>query len=215
MDEKITVVIADDHPLYREGVSRTLSDFAGCEIAAECGDADEALRAVCEHMPDIVLLDVSMPGGGIQVASRIAAACPAVRILMLTVSEDERDVMDALAAGACGYVLKGIGGDELAEIIKSVHEGAVYVSPGLAAQMLVDLKDKRDLKPADLFADLTAREEQILKRVAQGLSNKEIALALTLSEKTVKHYMTNVLRKLQVRNRVEAAIKARDHFSDD
>jgi two-component system nitrate/nitrite response regulator NarL len=212
MINRIRVVIADDHPIFREGVGRTLSDLADCEIVAECDNADDALEAVCEHLPDIALLDISMPGGGIEAARRIAAACPVVRTLMLTVSENERDVMAALDVGASGYVLKGVGGDELADIIKTVHEGGVYVSPGLAARMLVDIKDHKSSEPFDLFSDLTAREEQILKQVAEGLSNKEIALALDLSEKTVKHYMTNVLQKLQVRNRVEAAIKARDHY---
>ena len=215
MDKRIRVVIADDHPMFREGVGKTLSDFANCEVVAECGDADDVLEAVCEHLPDIALLDISMPGGGIEAARRIAAACPVVRILMLTVSESESDVMDALEVGACGYVLKGIGGEELANIIKTVHEGGVYVSPSLAARMLVDIKDHKRSEWFDLFSDLTAREEQILKHVTQGLSNKEVALALTLSEKTVKHYMTNVLQKLQVRNRVEAAIKARDHYTVD
>jgi DNA-binding NarL/FixJ family response regulator len=157
-----------------------------------------------------VLLDISMPGSDIAAARRIAAACLAVRIIMLTVSENEIDVMDALKVGACGYVLKGISGEELAEVIDTIHEGGVYVSPNLAARMLVYIKGARS---SDLFSDLTAREEQILKHVVKGHSNKEIDQALNLSEKTVKHYKTNVFQKLQVRNRVEAAIKARDHYS--
>ena len=213
MDKGIRVVIADDHPMFREGVAKTLSDFANCEVVAECANADDALEAVCNHLPDIALLDISMPGGGIEAARRIAATCPVVRILMLTASENESDVMEALEVGACGYVLKGVGGEELADIINTVHDGGVYVSPSLAARMLVDIKDHNGSERFDLFSDLTAREEQILKQVAQGLSNKEVALVLTLSEKTVKHYMTNVLQKLQVRNRVEAAIKARDHYT--
>jgi two-component system nitrate/nitrite response regulator NarL len=215
MSKRIRVVIADDHPLFREGVGKTLSDLANCEVVATCANADDALKAVREHLPDVVLLDISMPGGGIDAARQIAAACPVVRILMLTASESESDVMEALEVGACGYALKGIGGNELADIIQTVHDGGVYVSPGLAARMLVDIKDHQVSQPSDLFSDLTAREEQILKRVAKGLSNKEVALDLTLSEKTVKHYMTNILQKLQVRNRVEAAIKARDHYAAD
>ena len=213
MDKLIRVVIADDHPMFRDGVVKTLSDFANCEVVAECGNADDALDAVCEHLPDIALLDVSMPGGGIDAARRIAVACPVVRILMLTASENESVVMEALEVGACGYVLKGVGGEELSTIIKTVHEGGIYVSPSLAARMLVDIKDHKTAGVDDLFSDLTAREEQILKHVSQGLSNKEVARLLTLSEKTVKHYMTNILQKLQVRNRVEAAIKAREHYT--
>ena len=214
MDRQISVVIADDHPMFREGVVKTLSDIANCKVVAECGSADEALEAVCEHLPDIALLDVSMPGGGIEAARRIATACPVVRILMLTASENESVVMEALEVGARGYVLKGVGGEELSEIIKTVHEGGIYVSPSLAARMLVDIKDHKGPAGNDLFSDLTAREEQILKHVSHGLSNKEVARELSLSEKTVKHYMTNILQKLQVRNRVEAAIKAREHYSD-
>ena len=125
MVEGIRIVIADDHPLFREGVVETLSDFSNCEIVAECANADDAFDAVTETMPDIVLLDISMPGGGINAARRIAAVCPVVRILMLTASENERDVMDALEVGACGYVLKGVGGKELSDIIGTVHDGGM------------------------------------------------------------------------------------------
>jgi len=213
MGERISVVLADDHPLFREGVARTLVEHAECDVLAECASADEALEAVREHLPDVALLDISMPGGGVEAARLIAAACPVVKILMLTVSENESDVMEALEAGACGYVLKGIGGEELARIIQTIHQGGVYVSPELASRMLVEAKDRRNAGALDPFSDLTAREEQILKQVARGQSNKEIAQAFSLSEKTVKHYMTNILQKLQVRNRVEAAIKAKDHYS--
>ena len=212
MDKEIRVVIADDHPLFLEGVSKTLTDFGDFEVVAECANADDVLKAVCEHLPDIALLDIGMPGGGIEAARGIAAIYPVVRILMLTASENESDVMEALEVGACGYVLKGVGGAELADIINTVHEGGVYVSPSLAARMLVDIKNQKNFDRFDLFSDLTTREEQVLKLVSKGLSNKEVALALTLSEKTVKNYMTNILKKLRVRNRIEAAIKAHDNM---
>ena len=213
MDASIRIVIADDHPMFRQGVVETLSEFGNCDVVAECSNADNALEAVCEHLPDIALLDISMPGGGIEAARRIGIACPVVHIVMLTASEKEDDVMGALEVGARGYVLKGVGGEELLEIINTVYEGGTYVPPSLAARMLVDRKDRKKYDGFDLFSDLTAREEQILKQVALGLSNKEAAEALSLSDKTIKHYMTNILQKLQVRNRVEAAIKARDHYS--
>ena len=215
MRNPIRVLIADDHPLLRDGVARTLSEQAHCEIVAECDNADSALAFAREHLPDLAILDINMPGGGIEAARRIASSCPVVKILMLTVSEDKGDVLAALEAGASSYVLKGIGGEELCRIVRSIHEGGVYVSPELAARMLVDANDRRRSGLVDPFSDLTAREEQILKQVAQGKSNKEIANALKLSEKTVKHYMTNVLQKLQVRNRVEAALKAREHYAAD
>ena len=212
MDTLIRIVIADDHPMFRQGVVETLSEFGSCEVIAECSNADDVFEAVCEQLPDIALLDISMPGGGIETARRIGIACPVVHIIMLTASEKQDDVIEALEVGARGYVLKGVGGEELLDIIKSVHEGGTYVPPSLAARMLVEKKNHRESGGFNLFADLTAREEQILKQVALGLSNKEAAQALSLSDKTVKHYMTNILQKLQVRNRVEAAIKARDHY---
>jgi DNA-binding NarL/FixJ family response regulator len=213
MVERIRVIIADDHPLYREGVRGSLLALAGCEVVAECANADDAVKAVREHLPDIILLDISMPGGGIDAARRIAAIRPAVRIVMLTSSEKESDVMDALDVGARGYIVKGIGGEELATVIKSVQEGGLYVSPGLATQMLIDNKDNIKAEKPDLFSLLTEREEQILMQVAQGKNNKEIALSLALSENNVKRYLSNIMRKLGVRNRVEAALIASDYYA--
>jgi two-component system nitrate/nitrite response regulator NarL len=213
MGEKIRVVIADDHPLFREGVARTLSETGACDVVAECGCADDVLVAACEHLPDIALLDISMPGGGFEAARRLRVACPAVRILFLTASEEGSDVLEALEVGASGYVLKGVGGEELSDILKTVFEGGVYVSPRLAGRMLVDIKDNKKSDRSDPFSGLTAREKEILKQVSLGMSNKEAAIALTLSEKTVKHYVSSVLNKLQVRNRVEAALKAREHYT--
>ncbi len=214
MGNRIRIVLADDHPLYRDGVSTSLSSEPGFEVVGECATADEAVSVVSNLLPDVVLLDIAMPGGGIDAAERISTACPVVKILMLTASEDENDVYAALETGASGYILKGIGGDELIAIVRAVYDGESYVSPNLAARLLIDLRKggRGGSRQGDPFAELTAREEQILKSVAQGLSNKEIALKLTLSEKTIKHYMTNILKKLQVRNRVEAAIKARGRY---
>lgn len=213
MPNKVRIVLADDHPLFREGVSRTLSAVPDFEVVGECATADAAVDVVCDLLPDIVLLDVSMPGGGLRAAEHISRTCPVVKILMLTVSEDENDVLAALESGARGYVLKGIGGDKLVEVVRTVNDGESYISPSLATRLLIELKNRSasDMPP-DPFSELTVREEQILKWVAHGLSNKEIAAKLKLSEKTIKHYMTNILQKLQVRNRVEAALKARDRF---
>lgn len=213
MVDKISIVVADDHPLFREGVSNTLSVQPDFEVVATCTTADEAVATVCEVLPDIALLDISMPGGGVSAVERISALCPVVKILMLTVSEDQTDVVGSLEAGARGYILKGVGGNELIRIIRATHEGESYVSPELAARLLGALGNSGDRAATlDLFSELSVREEQILKGVARGLSNKEIALELKLSDKTIKHYMTNVLQKLQVRNRVEAALKARDRY---
>lgn len=213
MTNKIRVVLADDHPLFREGVARTLMADPDFDIVGEGASAQEAVKLATDLLPDIIMLDISMPGSGIEAAKQVASACPVVKIIMLTVSEHDDDVISALQSGARGYILKGIGGEELINIVRGVHQGESYVSPDLAARLLTEMKDGgRNGIKRDPLSELTAREEQILKGVARGLSNKEIGLELELQEKTVKHYMTNILQKLQVRNRVEAALMAKEHF---
>lgn len=216
MPENIRIVLVDDHPLFREGVATTLAEEADIEIVGQGESADDAVRLVNELLPDIILLDISMLGGGIVAARQINEVYPVVKIVMLTVSEHDDDVVSALQAGARGYILKGIGGDDLINIVRSVNEGASYVSPDLAARLLVEMKNGAGPnEPPDSLTGLTKREEQILKHVSHGLSNKEVGRELSLQEKTIKHYMTNILQKLQVRNRVEAAILARDRYSTD
>ena len=159
---------------------------------------------------------IVLPGSGIEAARQIAFSCPVVKIVMLTVSEHDDNVTAALQAGARGYILKGVGGEELVGIVKAVDRGESYVSPDLAARLLIDMQSggKGDA-PADPVSTLTMREEQILRLVSRGLSNKEVGRDLDLQEKTVKHYMTNILQKLQVRNRVEAALLAHDRYLAD
>jgi two-component system nitrate/nitrite response regulator NarL len=213
MTGQIRIVIVDDHPLFRGGVVRTLQEHGEFAVVGEGGSAEEAVSLVDEHLPDIACLDISMPGGGVEAAREIGRRYPAVRIVMLTVSEEDEDVLSALQAGARGYVLKGVGARELVELLRGVAEGASYVSPDLAARVLAAMKRPAgDGRPMDddPIASLSRREEQILRLVTQGLSNKEIGRELDLQEKTVKHYMTNILQKLQVRNRVEAALLARE-----
>ncbi len=213
LTNKISVVLADDHPLFREGVARTLMAEPGLEIVGEATDADEAVKLAADLLPDIIMLDISMPGSGLVAAKRIASICPVVKIIMLTASEHDDDVTSALQAGARGYILKGIGGEELIAIVNAVHQGGSYVPPDLAARLLTGARSGAgEGVQRDPLSELTAREEQILKGVARGLSNKEIGRELELQEKTVKHYMTNILQKLQVRNRVEAALVAKEHL---
>jgi DNA-binding NarL/FixJ family response regulator len=207
MSDRVRVAIVDDHPIFREGVAFTIRSSQAFEIVAEGACADEAVRIAKELLPDLILLDVSMPGGGIDAARAISAACPVVKVIMLTVSEQEEDVTQALEAGANGYILKGTSGTDLLTTLQSVSRGESYVSPGLAARLLaVSMRNVRQQPRPSEQVDLTKREEQILELVARGLTNKEIANTLTISEKTVKHYMTNVMQKLQVRNRVEAVL---------
>lgn len=205
MTGPIRILIVDDHPLFLDGLVATLSADEELDVVATAGDASSAVRKAGEHLPDLALLDVAMPGGGIEAARLIGPASPTTRVVMLTSSEDEDDLVAAMNAGAKGYVLKGVAGRELRTILKSVHRGEVYVAPGLAYAMIKGLTKPRVEDP---FDELTTREREVLELVAAGLSNAEIGGRLGLSEKTVKHYMTAVLGKLQVGSRVEAALLA-------
>jgi DNA-binding NarL/FixJ family response regulator len=203
--QPIRVLIADDHPMFLDGLVATLSSDEDLEVVATAGDASAAVRAAGEHQPDLALLDVAMPGGGLEAARLIGAASPSTRVVMLTSSENEDDLVAAMDAGAKGYVLKGVAGRELRTILKSVHGGEVYVAPGLAYAMIKGLTRPRVHDP---LAELTSREREVLELVAAGLSNAEIGGRLGLAEKTVKHYMTAILGKLEVGSRVEAALLA-------
>ena len=210
----IRIVIADDHPIYREGVARTLAEDAGLDVVGQAQDAPGAVELATRLAPDLVLLDLSMPGGGGLAALRAIQALPNPPcVAMLTASEEDDDVMQALKGGALGYVLKGVGARDLVGIVKDLARGQSYVSPTLAARLLAVMRDGgKAAKPANPLAELSKREEDILRLVAEGRSNKEIGLALELQEKTVKHYMTSILQKLHLRNRVEAAVLAREHL---
>jgi DNA-binding NarL/FixJ family response regulator len=203
--DSIRLVVADDHPLFRDGVVTSLGSIPDMAVIGQAESADEAVRLVRDEVPDLVLLDITMPGGGIEAARKIASISPATRIVMLTVSEDEDDLLEAMKAGASGYVLKGVSARELAAVLRSVSAGEVYVAPSLAFGLLREMSKPR---PSDPLAELSSRERQVLELVASGLSNQEIGLKLGLAEKTIKHYMTNILTKLQVRSRVEAALLA-------
>ena len=213
MSDVIRIVLADDHPIYRDGLARSLSDDAGIEVVGEASDGVEACEVVLRERPDVVLLDISMPrGGGIAALSRIMQMEAPPKVAMLTASEADDDLMQAIKLGAMGYILKGVGASELVDLVHELHAGRSYVSPGLAGRLLVAMRRrdaKAEVNPLD---DLSKREEDILKLVAQGKSNREVGEALELQEKTVKHYMTSILQKLQVRNRVEAAMLARQHL---
>ena len=211
MAEAIRIVLVDDHPLFREGVAYTLAAQADLCVVAQGENADEAVRLAERHMPDVLLLDLNIPGGGgIEAARAVVAAVPATRVIMLTASVDEDDLAAAMAAGARGYILKGVAARELVSIIRQVYAGEGYVAPALATSLLAGLGGGRpNTAPPDLLAALTERERQILDQVAAGLSNTEVAAQLHLSEKTVKHYMTIIMEKLGVRNRVEAALLAK------
>jgi two-component system nitrate/nitrite response regulator NarL len=214
MPDVIRVAVIDDHPLFLEGVVHTLQQSGRFAVVAQGTSSDEALEIARRDAPSVILLDVSMPGGGIAAAKAIGEACPDVRRVMLTASETDGDIYAALELGVAGYILKGTSGPELVRAITAIHHGDDYVTPSLAARLLSKTRTARPsasmraARTEEDEPDLSGREEGILALVSQGLTNKEIAFRLGLSEKTVKHHMTNILQKLQVRNRVEAVLLA-------
>ena len=211
---KIRVAVVDDHPMMRRGVSETLSEESDLELVGAGASAQDALRLAKQERPDLILLDIALPGGGIEAATEIAKSCPEVKVIILTVREDRATVNAALRAGARGYIVKGVEGPELVSTLRRVNSGQSYVTPALAAQLLAadrnaGLASVADGTPGAPGARLTVREQQIVDLLGNGLSNQEIAQELDLTESTIKHYMTRILQKLGFRNRTEAAIFAR------
>lgn len=205
------VVVVDDHELFRLGVIDAL-DGAGLEIVGEAATAGEGLRLVREQLPDVLVLDLGLPDRpGIDVVAELSREGLACRIVVVTVSEEDESLLGALEAGAAAYVVKGVERDQLVRIIKAVAAGERYVSPGLAADLLLRIAPGH--ASASLVAGLSERERAVLEGIAHGRTNREIADGLELSEKTVKYYVTNVLVKLNVRNRVEAALVGRAAIS--
>jgi DNA-binding NarL/FixJ family response regulator len=203
------LVIVDDHPLFREGVAITLAAEPDFEVVGQGICADDAQVLTQRLRPDILLLDLDMPGGGLQTVELINATNSATQIVILTASTNDEHVIAALKLGVQGYILKGISARELVRIIRDVRAGRGYVPPELAANLISGMVGPAQPPAHTPLDDLTEREREILDLVAGGLSNKEIANTLGLTEKTVKYYMTSIMQKLRVRNRVEAALLAR------
>lgn len=203
------ILIVDDHPIFRQGLATALSSAADLVVCGEGASADEAIALTRKLAPDLVLLDLSMPGGGMAALAAIRANHSDLPIAVLTASEDSDNVLGALRAGAQGYVLKGIGGQALIDAVRAIAAGEGYIAPVLAARILSELSREPvpELSPQGTpLDDLTPREREVLELVANGFSNKEIALRGDMQEKTVKHHMTRILAKLHVRNRTEAAL---------
>lgn len=215
---KMHIVIVDDHVLFRESLATLLRAEPDMEVVGMGGSAEEAIQLARDLLPEIILLDLDMPGGGLTAAKVIANELPVTRIVVLTASEEDDHLIAALKTGARAYILKGVAARELLRILRIVAAGESYVPPALAASLLLEMHEvgRQSAKPPDNpLNDLTERERQILEGMASGLSNKEIGQKLFLSEKTVKHYITNILQKLQVRNRVEAALLAQKNAKTD
>ncbi|MXQ11138.1 response regulator [Microvirga makkahensis] len=210
MIEKIRVVVVDDHSLFRSGVIQSLTLDDMIEVVGEGASAADALQLVTELAPDLVLLDVSMPGNGIEAARRILEMPDPPRVAMLTVSENDEDVMGALEAGAVGYLPKGIRAPDLITAVRSLKGGSTFMSPDLALRLL---SSKTRMKVGPL-SSLSEQEKRTLRLVASGLSNREVGECLDVQEKTVKYHVTNILRKLKARNRVEAVLIAKREWSE-
>lgn len=209
--EPIRVLLVDDHVLFRKGLISLLSARDDVDIVGECSDGAEAVDRARELMPDVVLMDIRMPGlNGIDATRRITAEMPHVKVVMLTVSEDEKDLFEAIKGGARGYLLKNLEPEDLYHLVRAVVSGEAALSPAIASKILdrygrVTTRERED---AAQEAVLTEREREILGLLMDGLGNKEIAHRLCISESTVRNHLHNVLYKLHLENRVQLAIYA-------
>jgi two-component system, NarL family, nitrate/nitrite response regulator NarL len=201
MAAAITVAVVDDHPLFRTGVVRTLELDSMISFVAEGDSTAQAIDIAATRNPDVMLLDISMPGDGIAALRDIAAMPDGPKVAMLTVSENDDHVVRSLEAGAVGYILKGIAANDLIHAVKNIAAGESFVSPNLTLRLLSHMRATRETSAISM---LSPQEQKILRLVAQGKSNREIGAELGVHEKTVKFHMTRIMDKLGVRNRVEA-----------
>lgn len=213
MAEPIRVLIADDHDRFRRGLRMVLEADEGIEVVAEAANGEEAVARVEELAPDVVLMDVRMPHqNGIEATRTIRGAFPSTRIVMLTVSDDEDDLFDAVKAGANGYLLKEVSIEEVADAVRAVVQGQSLISPSMATKLISEFGSlARRAEEADASATsvkLSERELEVLRGVATGLSNEEIAEQLDISPAAVRNHVGNILVKLQLRSRIEAALLA-------
>ncbi len=209
MNEPIRLLVVDDHTLFRRGLVALLASQPGVQVVGEAGDASQALREAQRLQPAVILLDNHLPGvTGIQALAGLREACPQALVLMLTVSEDELDVQAALRNGAQGYLLKTIDGEDLVASIRRAMAGETVVSPELTPRLLAAMRQPAEAAPVDPLAVLSAREQEVLREIALGASNKEIARSLSIAETTVKIHVQNILRKLNLHSRVQAAVFA-------
>ncbi|HEU5299068.1 MAG TPA: response regulator transcription factor [bacterium] len=203
--DTIRVLIVDDHQLFRRGVSALLAGREDIEVVGEANNGREAVERARELMPDVVLMDIKMPElDGLAATKQLKAEMPYVRIMMLTVSETDEDLFEAIKAGASGYLLKNVDPDHLVASVLQVQRGEVPIAPTMAAKILRELTTPSETS----IQSLTARERQVLELLASGMANKEIAFTLKISENTVKNHLRNILEKLHLQNRVQAALYA-------
>ena len=206
------VVVIDDQELVRAGFAALLASSPDLEVVGEAGQGEEAVRLVAEQLPDVVLMDVRMPKQtGIEACLAIKESVPSSRIVMLTISDEESDLFEAIRAGANGYLLKDIPGEDIADGIRAVHTGHSLISPSMASKLLAEfaqISRREEEAPNPHAPKLTAREVEVLRLVARGLGNRDIGQQLFISENTVKNHVRNILEKLQLHTRMEAAMYA-------
>jgi DNA-binding NarL/FixJ family response regulator len=210
--EPIRVLVVVDHALFRRGLQMVLEQEPDIEVVGEAGDGAEAVTSAAETLPDVVLMDVRMPKrGGIDACTAIHETVPSAKIIMLTISDEEADLYDAIKAGAMGYLLKEISIEEVASAIRAVHGGQSLISPSMASKLLTEfatMVKKTDDRQQVPTPRLTDREMEVLKLVAKGMNNRDIAKQLFISENTVKNHIRNILEKLQLHSRMEAVVYA-------
>lgn len=204
----LKVIVVDDHEMFRRGLVGLLEE-RGIQVFGEATLAADAIQQATEMGPGVVLMDLTMPGmSGIEATQRLTAVAPLARVLVLTVSADDQHVMDALLAGACGYLLKDSTVDQIVQGILAAERGESSISPSIAARLIRRLREPQEIEPPNAGPELTPRELEVLDLVARGLDNSQIARALFLSQHTIKNHVSSILIKLQVENRIQAAVRA-------
>ena len=208
MSEKITILLVDDHAMVRQGVRAFLETQPDLTVVAEAGGGEEAVKLASEHAPDVALMDLIMPGmDGVEATRRLTASSPRTNVVMLTSYHDDEHVFPAIRAGALSYVLKEIGPDELADAVRKAAAGEAVLHPRVAARVVRELHGARRDEP-NVFRELSDRELEVLRLIADGMSNAQIASQLYVSEKTVKSHVSNILGKLHLADRTQAAVYA-------
>ncbi|HEX9796473.1 MAG TPA: response regulator transcription factor [Anaerolineales bacterium] len=212
----LRILIVDDHEVVRIGLKSLLEQHEGFEVVEDVGGADEAVKAALAHEPDVVLMDIRLPGeSGIEACERIVKELPATKVIMLTSYAEDEMLFSAIRAGASGYVLKQVGSDELVQSIEAVGRGEASLDPALTQRVFTEVRKAIRDHDASAFSDLTDQELRVLGLVAEGRTNKEIAESLYLGQGTVRNYVSNILSKLNVSNRAEAAAFAVKHNIQD
>jgi DNA-binding NarL/FixJ family response regulator len=212
MKDRVRVLLVDDHEIVRLGLKTLLGDIPWIEVADEVGTAAEALQAVANHLPDVVVMDIRMPGeSGIDACQEIVARWPQMKVIMLTSFDEDALVFRALQAGASGYVLKQVGNQPLIDALDAVRHGAALLDPSVTLRLIQHIRLRETEQQAVAFRELSHREMMILAEVALGKSNGQIAGSLNLSEKTVRNHVSAILAKLGLSNRIEAATYAVRH----